>query len=239
MNKNQSFNALIDLVELDALIQSKKEVLQRIVKDQQHLISQKQSLEKSLFDLKHAVLLAKNQVDTVEFAMKELDEQEKNKKILISKLTDYKEYKSLQAEIDFIHEDQRKHEQTIIDAWDAFDVAEARYLQQLPIVQEKIEKIEIELEACEQKRLLVEQEMNMQKEERPAKQVLVPQEWMEKYLLMQSRVKNPVVAIEVGACAACFYHLTPTDMQAAKRGALIQCKSCFRLLYLPGVMDIG
>lgn len=239
MNRSQSFNALIDLVKLDTFIQSQQEVLEKLFHDEKNLIIQQQSLEKSVAELKHAVVLAKKRVDTVELVMKELDDQEKNKKRNIDQLTGYKEYKSLQIEINNLHEDQRNQEQTVIDAWSAFDLAEGRYMQQLPLMQEKIEKVCSEIALCREKQLLLQKEIVMQQEERPAKQHIVPHEWMEKYILMQSRVKNPVVPVEFGSCTACFYQLTPTDMQLTKKGSLVQCKSCFRLLYVPDVMQVG
>lgn len=232
MNKNQSFNALIDLVQLDTFIQAQQEGLDKLFAQEQQFVQQKQLLEKTLSELKNAVSLAKKEVDAVELTMKELDEQEKGKKKYIDRLTDYKEYKSLQVEIDHLHEDQCKQEQAVIDAWNAFEVAENRYMQQLPIIQEKIEKIVQDLEKCKQDQSLIKEQIGKQEQQRPAKQLLVPKEWMEKYILMQSRVKNPVVSIELNSCAACFYHLTSTDLQSAKKGSLIQCKNCFRLLYL-------
>ncbi|RTL07162.1 hypothetical protein EKK58_03215 [Candidatus Dependentiae bacterium] len=232
MNKSQSFNALIDLVQLDTSIQAQQENIDRLFVQEQQLEKQKQMLEKALSELKNAVLIAKEQVDAVELDMQVLDEQEKGKKKYIDGLTDYKEYKSLQAEIEHLHEDQRKQEQMVIDAWNVFEFAENKYVQQLPVIQEKIEKTVKDLEKCKQDQELIKEQINQQKQQRPTKEALVPKDWMEKYILMQSRVKNPVVSIELNSCAACFYHLTSTDLQSAKKGSLIQCKNCFRLLYL-------
>lgn len=232
MNKSQSFNALIDLVELDTRIQTQQEDLNQLFAKEEHLLKQKQLLEKTLLELKNAVSLAKKQVDAVELTMQELNEQEKGKKKYIDSLTDYKEYKSLQLEIDHLHQDQCKQEQVVIDAWNSFELTENRYMQQLPIIQEKIEKIAKDLFQCTQDQLLIKEQIAEQQQKRPAKELLVPKEWMEKYILMQSQVKNPVVSIELNSCAACFYHLTSTDLQSAKKGSLIQCKNCFRLLYL-------
>jgi predicted nucleic acid-binding Zn-ribbon protein len=239
MNRSQSFDALIDLIELDTHIQSQQQALEKVVLDEKNFINQQQILEQSVLELKHAVLSAKKRVDVVELTMKDLDEQEKNKKKHIDQLTGYKEYKSLQIEINNLHEDQRNQEQAVIDAWNAFDLTEARCMQQLPILQEKMEKIHEEIEQCRTKQLLTQQNIITYQDQRPTKQALVPAEWMEKYILMQSRVKNPVVPIESNVCTACFYQLTPTDIQFAKKGTLVQCKSCFRLLYIPDVMQVG
>ncbi|HTM06078.1 MAG TPA: hypothetical protein VL201_02460 [Patescibacteria group bacterium] len=239
MKRSQSFDALVDLIELDTYIQSQREILARSIQNEENLFNQQQMLEQSVLELKQTVLIAKKHVDMVELAMKELDDQEKDKKKQMDGLTGYKEYKSLQMEINHLHEDQRNQEQIVIDAWNAFDLAEARCIQQLPILQEKIEKLHEHILRCKDEQLLLHEKITLHEKKRPAKQAIVPSEWMEKYVLMQSRVKNPVVPIELSSCTSCFYQLTPTDLQLAKRGSLVQCKSCFRLLYIPDTMQEG
>lgn len=75
-------------------------------------------------------------------------------------------------------------------------------------------------------------------EQRRQKEGLVPAEWLEKYEMMRSRVADPVVQVTQDSCGACYQLLTSQDLVRAKRGALIQCRKCFRLLYLPEIMGM-
>jgi len=69
--------------------------------------------------------------------------------------------------------------------------------------------------------------------ERDKELVGIPEEWIEKYNLMGQKVTDPVVTIEHGSCNGCFQQLVNQDLVRARRGALLQCKKCFRLLYSP------
>ena len=52
------------------------------------------------------------------------------------------------------------------------------------------------------------------------------------YERMKGRVYDPVVPMSQDSCSVCFYGLTPRDLQMLKQNGLLQCKDCFRLLYL-------
>ena len=73
--------------------------------------------------------------------------------------------------------------------------------------------------------------------ERPGKEVLVPEEWLEKYSHMRMQVADPVVSVLSGGCSACFYTIPNHEMMRLKRRAVIQCKGCFRLLYMKEAME--
>ena len=88
---------------------------------------------------------------------------------------------------------------------------------------QKIESLQSNLTAYEQKR--------------PEKEKIVPEGWLEKYTIMKARVPDPVVPITEGACSTCFYALTNQDVIRARKGCLLQCKGCYRLLYLLEAME--
>lgn len=72
-------------------------------------------------------------------------------------------------------------------------------------------------------------------QDRQSKEQAVPAEWLEKYATMRARVTDPVVPVINGDCSACFYQVSTQDMQQLRHRKLLQCKDCFRLLYLPEV----
>lgn len=75
--------------------------------------------------------------------------------------------------------------------------------------------------------------------ERLHKEKGLPEEWLEKYAIMRARINDPVVPVFDGNCSACFYKISVQDMQFLKHRKLIQCKDCFRLLYLEGAQVFG
>ena len=79
--------------------------------------------------------------------------------------------------------------------------------------------------------------MTAYEQKRPEKEKIVPEEWLEKYTIMKAQVSDPVVPITQETCSACFYALTNQDIICARRGRLLQCKGCYRLLYLLEAME--
>ena len=69
-------------------------------------------------------------------------------------------------------------------------------------------------------------------EEQEVKIKGIPEEWLEKYSIMRTRVPNPIVSVKNGSCSACFHALTQQDMLNLQRRKLLQCRDCYRFLYI-------
>jgi predicted nucleic acid-binding Zn-ribbon protein len=46
-------------------------------------------------------------------------------------------------------------------------------------------------------------------------------------------VADPIVPVFDGSCSACFYAMTGQDMQELYKNKLLQCRGCYRFVYLP------
>ena len=67
---------------------------------------------------------------------------------------------------------------------------------------------------------------------RAVKEEGIPEEWIEKYERMRNSVPDPVASIEDQVCKACFYTATNQEIELLKRKKLLQCKGCYRFLYI-------
>jgi predicted nucleic acid-binding Zn-ribbon protein len=85
-----------------------------------------------------------------------------------------------------------------------------------PGLRERLEGLRIELEGIEA--------------ERAATWELVPADWQEAYRRLQRRVADPVAEAAHGQCQACRVGVTSSGMQLLRRGALVHCENCDRLL---------
>ncbi len=65
----------------------------------------------------------------------------------------------------------------------------------------------------------------------------VPDELMDRYVAMKTKVPNPVVPIVKDSCSGCFYPLSPIELSNARHGQLVTCKSCYRNLYITKVSN--
>src|SRR5436190_11324900 len=179
----------------------------------------------------------KKNVDLQELEMKVLDEKEREKKKLFDTLSDYKEYQAVKNEIEAIQRLQVNQEKVVLDAWNQLEnvqaLLEKRKKESINIVQQ----LDEELSKVIQEKEMFTGELSDIKNQREAKIIGIPEEWLEKYNVMGQRIHNPVVAIEHQSCSGCYQQLIAQDLIRARHGALLQCKKCFRLLYLSETME--
>ncbi|HRN77717.1 MAG TPA: hypothetical protein PLU71_00590 [Candidatus Dependentiae bacterium] len=233
----QAFRALIDLVQFDQSVQEIKNNIADISLEINTFRNQEQQLRQDLEQAKQQTVDARKAVDELELEMEDLDNKEQRAKQRLDTIASQKEYTALQAEIEQLKHAQHKLEQSILEAWNKHEAAEkyfgsiekdidAKIAEIITIIQEK-EKAQQKLEAM----------LAARQDERLEKVKSVPEDWLERYASMGTRVTNPVVPITDGSCSGCFYHLPNQDLLRLKRGALLQCKRCFRFLYAPEIME--
>lgn len=227
------FQTFIDLVALDQDIIA----LQKECEHVSQLLMQTSDAKKSLYDhlalLKHQLLQAKKTVDSLELEMKSLDEQEIKKKKLLDQVSNLKEYNSVKFELDALHEDQQNKEQQVVAAWHKLESVQHEIDTYIKSLDEKAHSYDENLQTYTQQHQQCIQQVKEKKEKRPEQEKGIPSEWLEKYMIMRERVPNPVIPLEDEICTACFHNATKQDVATIQRGALVQCKGCYRLLYAP------
>jgi predicted nucleic acid-binding Zn-ribbon protein len=66
--------------------------------------------------------------------------------------------------------------------------------------------------------------------ERDATWASLPAEWQQAYERVRSRVPDPIAEAAHGQCQACRVQITSSGMQVLRRGGLLQCDNCGRIL---------
>jgi predicted nucleic acid-binding Zn-ribbon protein len=224
------FLKLVDLdqviVRTDRSIQSLREEIQRVESEAKLLseyVGKAHDLERE----------SRKAVDRVELQMKELDASYERKTRQLENASNQKEYSASKHEVDSIKKQQHDLETELLQVWKAYEQSQAQYQQKKEevaskqltfdsIIQEKMQKID----ALEQERVAL-------MANRPAALEGIPAEWLQTYAMMQSRVDNPVVPVENELCSACFYSILRQDMIDLGKRKMLQCRDCFRFLYLP------
>jgi predicted nucleic acid-binding Zn-ribbon protein len=231
------FEQFIALVHVDQKINTLQASINKIDKEREQRAQGDLAHKNILSISREKVHAAKKEVDAQELEMKILDEKEREKKNNLERIANYKEYQSLKAEVDAVKTAQHNLEEGLIGAWNRLDLAKKEYEVAQQTYQnqhaEYEQAIAQDLSSIEQKR----QEIQELLTQRVEKEKSVPAEWLEKYAIMRTRTTDPVVPVIKGSCSACFLTVSHQDMQALERHKLIQCKDCFRLLYLPDGMQ--
>lgn len=232
------FERFIELVQVDQKINALNRSIASLEKKNKENHTHEELQKKSLDMVKEKLHVLKKEVDSQELEMKILDQQESEKKYKLDHVSNHKEYQLLKSEIDKLKKDQHQLEEHLITAWNQLENAKKEWDNaqkacdtQLNIVQGDIKKNQEQIES-------IQQDVKKLVDERGQKEIGLPAEWLEKYAVMRARVSDPVVPVVDGSCSACFYKISVQDMNDLKHRKLLQCKDCFRLLYLEGVHTI-
>ena len=176
-------------------------------------------------------------VDACELRMKELDQQ---RSLCVGRLdtaTNEKEYAALKSEIDRIKEAQHNLETELLAVWKAYETAQVESQTKEKELQGHIAVLDAVIQEKMQATARLQDEKQEIIAQRMKKEEMVPSDWLERYSTMQQRVTDPVVPVEGTSCSACFYNVLQQDLIDLKKRKLLQCRDCFRLLFMPDFLE--
>lgn len=226
------FSTFIELVEFDkGLIDINREIAK--AQEAQESLNKKMSfLQGSIKEAKRLREVAQKDVDSKELELKELDELIKEKKEKLKTVSNQKEFAALKKELDASNKDQLSAESDIVALWNKLETAKKDFVEKEKTLQSQIADLEKELQENQNKIDTLQANLKDLQGQRSAKEEGVPEEWKMKYQLMHGQVKDPVSPVVSESCSSCFYHVTSQDMIDLKHKKLMQCKGCYRFLYL-------
>lgn len=231
------FLRFIDLVNFDQKLQSLENEKKTIALEIAVIKKQEEKYTHDLDEAHKRIFQFKKKVDEQELEMKSLDQKEKEKKMRLEHLADYKEYQAIKAEIETVQRAQVEQEKLVLDAWNQLENAQIDVQKKIKEHEEQMKLLHEKEQELETKSMHLTDEITNMNAERVQKERDVPTEWLEKYTMMRARVADPVVEIFHQSCGACSRIITQQEMVRAKHGALVQCQNCYRLLYAPEIME--
>lgn len=170
-------------------------------------------------------------VDEKELYMKELDERERAIKQRLNQAKNNREFDSLQREVALLQKEQTIFEKELLETWKNYEEAQRIYSEKKEYVKNHIEKFDALIYEKMQKIKELEDQVKLLYDERPEKTENISEEMLKKYATMRTQISNPVVPLDRGSCSACFHAIPEYEILSIERGALKQCKMCFRFLY--------
>lgn len=233
----QAFRALIELVQFDQATHAIKKNIETINHELSALRNNEHMLQQELDAHKKAFVDARKLVDEKELRAKELDEKETQAKQRLDTASGHREYEALKSEVTHLQATQHELESEILDVWNQLDAAEKAYKEMQKKFDAGKADIHANIATLQERIETLKSELPSRAAEHDQKATHVPAEWLEKYGSMGSHVSDPVVPIIGDACSGCFYQLVNQDLSRLRRGALLQCKGCFRFLYDQQVME--
>lgn len=231
MNKTP-FQCFIDLVVFDQNLYKKEQEIIAIETGIEELEDKIQEYQATITSYQHALHDARKLVDQKELEMKILDDKMKDIQTRFSNARNNKEYIALKHELDDAQKQQTESEQAVLSAWNTLETIQRTQKYQTETLEREqqaiTEKIKEEWQRVDQLEVLYAEE----KKQRALLEKNVPQEWQERYSRMRNAVDDPITTVDGTSCKACYQAISHQDMVALGRNALLQCKGCFRFLYL-------
>jgi len=230
--KSIEFQKFIDLVTFDQNLIKIERDMNKMQEVEKTFADDVKRLHDDFLDVKHAKDQARKAIDEKELYMKVLDAKESEMKHKLDSVANQKEYKSLQREVAVLNEKRVQHEQDLLSIWNRFDVLDKSYEAKHQAYQNLVETMNRQMQETQKEITQSALQLDQLETERELKLQGIPQEWLDMYVNMKGRVNNPVVPVVSESCDACFYSITPRDLQILRQNKLLQCRDCYRLLYI-------
>lgn len=231
MNQDLS-EELIRLVEFDQETRTflhKKEIC---ISEVSRLTAERDELMLSIQTFQSEMHNAKKEVDNFELAIKELEDKEREKRKRLDSVANQREYYSLRAELDTLLNERAHIESALVDAWNRLENGEKKFIE----LQRNVVAREKELETAISDARTCMSDVEHELEQRSLKRAVllggIQPEWLDSYESMRLHVPNPLVPLAEGGCSACFYPVSNQDRRSLQAGKLLQCKGCYRFLYV-------
>ena len=232
MIDNNPFLSFVDFVESDHLLDvtiQKKAVLSQEIDYFQHMIADEEAKVRTLRKRVHDL---KKEVDIQDLEVRALRTQEKEKQNKLTFITAPREYLSLQHELEILSQKIDRYEDNLMKRWQQLEDEELLLRQEVERSTQEQQRVSFVLQDKEKKLQDINSTIDTIITQRDAKEQCITEEWREIYHAMKERVPNPAVPVVEGACSACFYHVSPNDLALLRRHKILQCKDCYRLLYV-------
>ncbi len=230
--KSIEFQTFIDLVTFDQSLVKTERDIAKSQEIQTSLLCDIERLEQDFADLKSAQLQARKAVDEKELSMKILDVKEADLKNKLASISNQKEYKSLEKETLAVNAQRMEQEQKLLALWNRLDGFNKTYEFKHKLHEEQLAQFNMQVAQSADEIAQLQNQLQALIVQRVEKLKNIPEEWLAMYVNMQGRVCNPVVPVVNDACDACFYSVTAKDLQMLRQNKLLQCKDCYRLLYI-------
>lgn len=231
MAQAQSFHSFIDLVKFDQRFHELNRKIRAAEKEVADITKKREQIAAEHEGFVYRAKQARKKVDEHELEMKSLQEAEKLEKERLDQVSNEKEYVAIKREIASLYAQQQDDEAQLVDAWNKLETSNNELEHHTPQFEEKEAQLASVFDEKSKELAQLRDEYQKQMEQRTIKEEGIPQEWLTKYNVMREQVVDPVVPVINKSCSACFYAIPPQDIVSLKKGKLVSCKDCYRLLY--------
>jgi hypothetical protein len=228
-------DALRECHRLRRHINNLKEELERLPRLIKGQHARAAAVEKSYHDAQDALKKLKVSITTNEKTLKQTHEQIEKYKRQLNEAKATKEFDALKTEIATTETTFRNLEDEILT-----QIAQSEDdATKLPIMDGQVKKAKAEAADFEKTKLerkqQLDEELKRAQQELSTAEVSLPGDMGEQYRrLTKVRGNDALSLVTDKICSACYTAITTQNQNDLSQGKLVMCKSCGRMLYLPG-----
>ena len=225
------FTALLALVSFDQEIRVSYEEMEKLRAEV--AVFQRQEVQwQEIYQAAHdRVKELSKEVSAQELKMQELGAREKDRRALLEDTDYYRDYRAIKGEIDSLQRAQHEGEEELLATLNRLESAQKEREKQKKEYEIRSAELRTHIDEKEARIAVLDTGIHKRDQGRSEREERVPAEWREKYSAMRLRVQDPVVVLLDGGCSACFHAATQQEVIRLRRGELVQCQGCFRLMY--------
>ncbi len=226
------FQKFIKLVAFDQGLRALEQQLATIVSEMHVHEAEVEKLSGELEVAKRHKDAMQREVDRQEHEMAALQKKQQEKERLLDKTVNARESQSIYHEIALIKQEQFDFEENLLQAWHKLEGSLRDYAALKQDLENRLAALQEKIAHNKQQQEVINQALVEQQEKRLEQEQGIPLEWLERYALMRRTVANPVVPAVGNSCGGCFYQIIAQDLVRLRHNALLQCKNCYRFLYM-------
>jgi predicted nucleic acid-binding Zn-ribbon protein len=225
-------NSLRRLIDVEKSLHAAKTA---VLTDQQKVEDLKEELSRVCHSQQTANIVvhtAQKAVDRLELEAKTVQTKEATKKKQLEAATKKSVCEGLKRELALINQTQEQLENELVQAWHLLDEAHKTTVATRTTTEDAVKSCEQKLKEAQERLNENEKQLMHYNAQRNEQIANLPAELQERYTSMHARTANPLVRVIRGMCSACFYQIIPRDITRLHKNELVECRSCYRLLYL-------
>ncbi len=226
------FSALVRLAVLDNSVlqsESQKNILKKTYTSfqEQHgsLLEQEASLQAQDKNMRKQLFEAEHEVKALAGVVAKKEHQR-------NVVANAKEYASLEHELVQARQELATREAGLYDLFEKVEAVAALLPDQQQRILGQIQEVQHKQQVLQQQLHDLEKQLDEYNEQRAVELDRLLPEWRSKYEDLYQMMDNPIVSVVQGACAGCYYSVSVNDLAQLQRHKVLQCKECFRLLYV-------
>jgi predicted nucleic acid-binding Zn-ribbon protein len=235
---NHPLSVFIAFVEYDQTVVALEKKIRENEQQLTIMVEGQYTTQQLLETTERTVTEARKQVTAQELQLCVLEERAKTLKKKLENSSSSKEFFSLTKEVDALAHEQELQENKVLDAWRILDKRTIELVATKKSTAEALQTQEVSTKDQQAQLTDATNQLVVMKQRLQDNAAAVPEEWLQKYMRMRELVSNPVVSVMQDYCSGCCYPVTLNDMSRLHKNALLECKNCFRFLFLESRLSI-